>query len=160
TAAGIAWIDPKSGPLAAATAVAAVALPIALQPVVAERDLRVRSHTGALCRYYLDALLGLVPICVHGAQRAVRREHSNLLVEWAAAGFGLQRVVVWAEAIGFVLGFGLAAALLVGHLGRSGETGTVLPLAYWALNMPVLKQEIASIAWQYPTYRNMTLRLM
>jgi ABC-type bacteriocin/lantibiotic exporter with double-glycine peptidase domain len=160
TAAGIAWIDPHCAPLAAAGAVSAVALPLLLQPAVAERDLRVRSHMGALCRYYLDALLGLVPIRVHGAQRAVRREHGNLLTEWAAAGFALQRVAVWAGALQFALGFAIAAALLLQHLSRYSESGTVLLLAYWALNMPVLGQEIASIAWQYPSYRNTTLRLM
>ena len=160
TAVGIAWIDRASAPLAAAAALVAVGLPLALQPVIGERDLRVRSHTGALCRYYLDAMLGLVPIRVHGAQQAVRREHGSLLLEWAGAGFGLQRVVVWVEAAQFAFGFALAAWLLLAYLGRTGGGGATLLVAYWALNMPVLGQEIASIAWQYPAYRNMTLRLM
>jgi ATP-binding cassette subfamily B protein len=160
TAAGIAWLDPRSAPLAAAAAVVALALPLMVQPVVMERDLRVRTHTGALCRYYLDALLGLVPIRVHGAQRAVRREHGKLLLDWAQAGIGLQQVVVWVEAAQYALGFALAAWLLFAHLGRSGEAGAVLLLIYWALNLPVLGQEIAQVAWQYPAYRNMTLRLL
>jgi len=160
TAVGIAWLDPRSAPLAAAAAVVAIALPLAVQPVVMERDLRVRTHTGALCRYYLDALLGLVPIRVHGAQRAVRREHGKLLLDWAQAGIGLQQVVVWVEAAQYALGFALAAWLLFAHLGRSGEAGAVLLLVYWALNLPVLGQDIAQAAWQYPAYRNMTLRLL
>ncbi|MFI5108920.1 MAG: ATP-binding cassette domain-containing protein, partial [Terriglobales bacterium] len=160
TAAGIAWLDPRSASLAIAAAVVALALPLAVQPVVMERDLRVRTHTGALCRYYLDALLGLVPIRVHGAQRAVRREHGKLLLDWAQAGVGLQQVVVWVEAAQYALGFALAAWLLFAHLGRSGEAGTVLLLIYWALNLPVLGQDIAQVAWQYPAYRNMTLRLL
>ena len=160
TAAGIAWLDPRSAPLAAAAAVVALALPLAVQPVVMERDLRVRTHTGALCRYYLDALLGLVPIRVHGAQRAVRREHGKLLLDWAQAGIGLQQVVVWVEAAQYALGFALGAWLLFAHLGRSGEAGAVLLLIYWALNLPVLGQDIAQVAWQYPAYRNMTLRLL
>ena len=160
TAVGIAWLDPRSAPLAAAAAVVAVALPLAVQPVVIERDLRVRTHTGALCRYYLDALLGLVPIRVHGAQRAVRREHGKLLLDWAQAGIGLQQVVVWVEAAQYALGFALAAWLLSAHLGRSGEAGAVLLLIYWALNLPVLGQDIAQVAWQYPAYRNRTLRLL
>lgn len=160
TASGIAWLDPKSAPLAAAAAAVAVGLPLAVQPVVRERDLRVRTHTGALCRYYLDALLGLVPIRVHGAQRAVRREHGKLLLDWAQAGVGLQWIVVWVEAAQYALGFGLAAWLLFAHLGRNGEAGAVLLLIYWALNLPVLGQEIAQIAWQYPAYRSRTLRLL
>ena len=160
TAAGIVWLDPRSAPLAVAAAIVALALPLMLQPVVMERDLRVRTHTGALCRYYLDALLGLVPIRVHGAQRAVRREHGKLLIDWAQAGIGLQQVVVWAEAAQYAVGFALAAWLLFAHLGRSGEAGAVLLLIYWALNLPVLGQDIAQVAWQYPAYRNMTLRLL
>jgi len=160
TTVGIIWLDPRSAPLAIAAAVVALALPLAAQPVVMERDLRVRTHTGALCRYYLDALLGLVPIRVHGAQRAVRREHGKLLLDWAQAGVGLQQVVVWVEAAQYALGFALAAWLLFAHLGRSGEAGAVLLLIYWALNLPVLGQDIAQVAWQYPAYRNMTLRLL
>jgi len=160
TTAGIVWLDPRSAPLAVAAAFVALALPLIVQPVVMERDLRVRTHTGALCRYYLDALLGLVPIRVHGAQRAVRREHGKLLLDWAQAGIGLQQLVVWVEAAQYALGFALAAWLLFAHLGRSGEAGAVLLLIYWALNLPVLGQDIAQVAWQYPAYRNMTLRLL
>ena len=160
TAIGIIWLDPRSAPFAASAAVVALVLPLAVQPVVMERDLRVRTHTGALCRYYLDALLGLVPIRVHGAQRAVRHEHGKLLVDWAQAGIGLQQVVVWVEAAQFALGFALAAWLLFAHMERSGEAGAVLLLIYWALNLPVLGQDIAQVAWQYPAYRNLTLRLL
>ena len=160
TAAGIVCLDPRSAPLAVAAAVVALALPLLVQPMIIERDLRVRTHTGALCRYYLDALLGVVPIRVHGAQRAVRREHGKLLLDWAQAGIGLQQVVVWVQAAQYALGFALAAWLLFAHLARSGEAGEVLLLIYWALNLPVLGQEIAQVAWQYPAYRNLTLRLL
>ncbi len=160
TAAGIAWLDPRLAPLAGIAALSALVLPLLAQPTVIERDLRVRTHSGALSRYYLDALLGLVPIQVHGAQRAVRREHRELLAGWASAGLGLQTVAVWFEALQFTLGFGLAAAMLFLHLARSAEAGAVLLLIYWALNLPVLGQQIAQIAWQYPAYRNRTLRLL
>ncbi len=36
----------------------------------------------------------------------------------------------------------------------------MLLLVYWALNLPALGQEVALIAWQYPSYRNITLRLL
>jgi ATP-binding cassette subfamily B protein len=35
-----------------------------------------------------------------------------------------------------------------------------LLLAYWALNLPFIGQDIAQVAWQYPTLRNRTLRLL
>ena len=105
-------------------------------------------------------MLGLVAIHAHGAQPAVRREHESLLSEWARAGFNLQRTVISLEAIQFLTGFGLAIWLLASHLARSGDSGAVLLLVYWALNLPALGQEVALIAWQYPSYRNVTLRLL
>jgi ABC-type bacteriocin/lantibiotic exporter with double-glycine peptidase domain len=160
TTAGIIWLDPAGATIAVLTAGLSLCLPLAAQPPLAERDLRFRSHTGALSRFYLDALLGLIPVRAHGAERAVRREHESLLVEWARSGIGLQHTVVWIEALQFFAGFGLATWLLLDHLGRSGETGGVLLLVYWALNLPALGQDLALVAWQYPAYRNVTLRLL
>jgi ATP-binding cassette subfamily B protein len=160
TTAGIIWLDPLSAPLALLSALAAVAIPIVSQPLLIERDLRVRTHAGALSHFYLDALLGLVAIRTHGAEPAVRRTHGSLLAEWTKAGLNLQRAVISLETIQFLAGFGLAIWLLASHLGRTGETGAVLLLVYWALNLPALGQEIALIAWQYPAYRNVTLRLL
>ena len=160
TVAGIVWLDPATLPLAGAAGAIALALPLLTQPVLTERDLRVRSHAGALGRFYLDALLGLIAVRAHGAERSVRREHEDLLVEWARAGYRLQRAVVWVEALQLLSGYGLAAWLLLNHLSRSGEAGSVLLLVYWALNLPVIGQEVAQIAWQYPAYRNVTLRML
>ena len=64
------------------------------------------------------------------------------------------------ETLQFIAGFGLAIWLLASHLARSGETGAVLLLVYWALNLPALGQEVALLAWQYPAYRNVTVRLL
>ena len=160
TAAGVIWLDPATLPLVSAAALTALVLPLITQPILSERDLRVRSHAGALARYYLDSLLGLVAIRVHGAERSLRREHEKLLVEWARAGFGLQRAAIWIQAAQLATGFGLAAWLLLDHLSRTGDIGGVLLLVYWALNIPVLGQAIAEVAWQYPGYRNTALRLM
>ena len=158
--AGIVWLDPASAPAAIAAGLTAIALPVLAQPHLAERDLRVRTHAGALTRFYLDALLGLVPVRVHGADRAVRREHESLLTEWGRAGLGLQRSVVGVEAVQSLLGFGLAAGLLWGHLQRSEDAGAMLLLAYWALSLPMIGLEVGALAWQYPAQRNVTLRLL
>ena len=88
-----------------------------------ERDLRFRTHAGALTHFYLDALLGLVAIHTHGGQPAVRREHESLLTEWARAGLNLQRAVISLETLQFLAGFGLAIWLLASHLGRAGNRG-------------------------------------
>jgi ATP-binding cassette subfamily B protein len=160
TAVGIAWLDPASAPLAGLAALLTLGLPLLAQPLLTERDLRVRSHVGSLGRFYLDAFLGLVAVRTHAAERAVRREHQSLLAEWARASLGLQRVVVGVEGVQSLLGFALAAWLLLGYLTRVGEGGSMLLLIYWALNLPVLGQEVALIARQYPAHRNVTLRLL
>jgi ABC-type bacteriocin/lantibiotic exporter with double-glycine peptidase domain len=160
TTAGIAWLDPASAPSAVLAAAVAVGLPLLTHPLLVEHDLRVRTHAGALGRFYLDALLGLVPVRAHGAERAVRREHESLLVEWTHAGFRRQCAVVVIEGVQSLVAFGLIAWLLVGYFARGGEVSGVLLLAYWALNLPALGQEVALIARQYPTLRNVTSRLL
>ena len=160
TTAAIIWLDPYAAPFALTAMVLALAVPLLAQPALAERDLRLRSHLGALGRFYLDAFLGLVPVRTHGAERALRRENDGLLMEWARAGLGLQRLVVWVEALQFLAGFALAACLMLDHMRRFGESGGALLLVYWALSLPVLGQEVAFILWQYPARRNITLRLL
>jgi ATP-binding cassette subfamily B protein len=158
TVAAITWLDPASAPLAVAAGLAAVALPFAFRPQLLERDLRVRTHTGALTRFYLDALLGLVPVRAHAAERAVRREHEGLLVEWAHASLQLVRSVVGLEALVALAGFAAAGTLLLAHASRGLEPAGSLLLAYWALQLPILGDELALFVSQYPHYRNRVLR--
>jgi ATP-binding cassette subfamily B protein len=160
TTAGLIWLDPRRSWVVLSVAAITVILPILMQSRLTERDLRIRNHNGALSRFYLDAMLGLVPIRAHGAERAVRREHEGLLVEWMRAGLGYWRAVVSVEAVQSVAGFALAAWLLFDHLSHAGTSGSVLLMVYWALNLPALGQEIALIAQQYPSARNVTLRLL
>jgi ABC-type bacteriocin/lantibiotic exporter with double-glycine peptidase domain len=159
TTAGLAWIDPRSTPLAILAAASAVALPILTQRSVVERDLKQRAHNGALARFYLDALLGLVAVRTHGAARAVRREHESLLVEWMSAGRSLLSAVLSVEALQALVGFGLAALLLFTYLGRAGESASVLLYVYWALDLPVVGRDIAMLLRQYPSARNVMLRM-
>jgi ABC-type bacteriocin/lantibiotic exporter with double-glycine peptidase domain len=160
TTAGLIWLDPDGAWAAIVVAAIALALPLALQSRLTERDLRIRNHNGALSRFYLDAMMGLAPIRAHGAERAIRREHESLLVEWMRASYEYLRAVVAAETIQSLIGFGLAAWLLFDRLSRAGASGGVLLMVYWALNLPALGQEIAMLAQQYPSQRNVTLRLL
>lgn len=160
TTAAIAWIYPQSALIALLTTLLSVGLPLIVNPYLAERNLRVRNHGGALSRFYLDAMLGLVAVRAHSAERAVRREHEDLLVEWANAGFGFQAAVVAIEGLLSFIGFGLAAWLLFSYLAHGGDAGGVLLLGYWALNLPNLGQMVATMARQYPNHRNVTLRLI
>jgi ABC-type bacteriocin/lantibiotic exporter with double-glycine peptidase domain len=160
TTAGIIWLHPPSAPMALALAGAMVAVPLLFQPVLVERDLRMRSHAGGLARFYLDALLGLVPIRAHAAEEAIKREHAERLAEWARAAWAGARTAVAAETAQTLVGFGLAAWLLFHYLVTAPGSGWALLLVYWALALPVLGQEIGFLIQQYPNHRNVTLRLI
>lgn len=160
TTLAIAWMDPSGAWPAMAVAVLSVILPLAVQPILVERNLRVRAHNGALMRFYLDALLGLVPIRAHGAEMAVRREHESLLTQWVRASLTLIRASLVVEGILALAGVGMAIFLIFGYLRGRTEVEGVLLLLYWALRLPTLGQEVAVSARQYPGMRNVTLRLM
>lgn len=158
TVAGIAWLQPSSAPLALITAVLCIVLPLVIQPVLAERELRVRAHAGALGRFYLDALLGLLPIRVHGARPAMQRQQESLLVQWVKASLrfhGASTVVEGALALS-----GLVMAVLMVRSVSSHSASGLLLLVYWALSLPALGQDIAIVARQYPTLRNVVARLL
>jgi len=158
---GVIRIDPASAWLAIAIVAVSMVLPVALQPLLRERDLRVRNHGGALGGFYLDALLGLVPIRAHRAEAAVRRLHEGLLVEWARASRKLLSLSVLANAAQSVLGLGLAGALLFSHFTRTGGvTGGDLLLVYWTLKLPAAGHGLTMLASQYPMQRNVLLRLL
>ncbi len=160
TTAGIVWLDPASAPWALFAMAVALGLPLAAQPTLTERELRLRSHAAALGRFYLDGLLGLLAVRAHGAERAVRREHEALVADWVRAGRRRQRAAVAIEGAQFVAGFGAAALLLLRHVERGGDGGGALLLVYWALQLPVLGEELAQLAWQYPAHRSLALRLL
>lgn len=156
----IVLLAPSLGGAAAGLTFACLLLPFLAQPLLAERDLRAQTHSGALSRFYLDAFLGLVPVRVHGGERTLQRHHESLLVEWARAGFGLQRLVVLVEAGLSVVAYGFVGWLMFRHLTTPGSLGTALLLAYWALRMPRRGRRIVLAARQYPAIRNRILRLL
>ncbi len=160
TGAGIIWLEPKAAPFVLAALGAALVPVFGAQAALVERDLRARTHSAGLTRFYLDAMLGLVAIRAHGAERTVRQEQEKLLGEWAEAALRLQRAVVRVEAVQLIATFGLIAALLLTRPLEGSVVGQMLLVAYWALNLPVLGQELAMLARQYPAYRNLTLRLL
>ncbi|HKR02645.1 MAG TPA: cysteine peptidase family C39 domain-containing protein, partial [Pyrinomonadaceae bacterium] len=111
TVAAIAWLSPSSAPLVVLAAACSIAVPLISNPVLSERDLRVRTHAGALSRFYLDAFQGIIPIRTHSAEKAVRREHEGLLVEWTRAALSLQKGAVAVEAVQLFTGLSFAAWL-------------------------------------------------
>jgi ABC-type bacteriocin/lantibiotic exporter with double-glycine peptidase domain len=160
TVVGIAWLDPGGAWFAALGAVILLATSALALPTLFERDLRFRTHGGALGRVVLDALLGLVPIRTHGAARALRREHEQLLVEWMRAGADLLRTALTVETLQALVGFGVVVAIVARHSLAEGELGAMLLLIYWALRLPALGERIAQLIRQYPGHRSRALRLL
>jgi ATP-binding cassette subfamily B protein len=160
TLAGIGCIAPQSLPAALGIAALAVGLPIVAQPAVSERDLRVRSHAGVLQGFYLDALLGIVSIRTHSAERSVRREHEGLLVEWARSTKSFIRLSLLVKGAQSTVCLSLAGWLLLTHVQTVGVTGNLLLLVYWVLKLPSLGEGMTALALQYPTQRNIALRLL
>ena len=160
TMVGIIWLAPNYAWLTILAAVLSIAIPMAALPILNERDMRLQTHNGALSKFYLDALLGLVAIKTHSAEESVRREHEGLVAEWARSSLGFHGTMVIIEGLQTFVGFGLAAWILAGYLKTSAETSWILLLVYWALNLPVLGQYLTTIIQQFPTHRNTALRLL
>jgi ABC-type transport system involved in cytochrome bd biosynthesis fused ATPase/permease subunit len=159
TALAIAWLNPPLGILAMFGACAAASIPLIAQRAVAERDLRARTHTGALARFHLDALLGRTALEAHGARRAIEREHEGLLGEWANAVSALQRASVATEGFQMLVGFGLVAWVLLDRFEGVGTSALLLQI-YWLLNLPALGYELALIAREYPSHRSTLVRML
>jgi ABC-type bacteriocin/lantibiotic exporter with double-glycine peptidase domain len=160
TTLGVIWIDPHLWFLALASGAVAVGLPLAAQPLLQEREMRARTHGASLSRFYFDALLGLVPIRTHVADSVIRDEHNNLLSKWADAGLEAGKIAIGIETLQMFAGFGLAALLIVVHAWRYPESSAVLLLAYWAVNIPLIGQELANLASAYPQQHNTALRVL
>lgn len=160
TAAALAWLDPPSTLAALAAAVGAVAVPLALQPQLAERDLRLRTHQGALGQLTLDALLGVVPLRAHRAGQAITRCHDDLAAQWRRAAVGFQRTATIGDGVQALAAAALVGWLLAGYLPRANQPGETLLFTFWALAIPVLGYDLALTARRWPPLRTVVLRLI
>ncbi len=157
---GVIWIAAGSPLLAILAILTAFGFAVLTQPLLAERDMRMRAHSGGLSRYYLDTLLGLIPLRTHSAAQAMRREHESLLVEWARAARRFYTSQALVQGIALTLNTGFAVLIVLRYIEQGGEASGVLLLLYWTLNLPQLGQEMAIQAQQYPTLHNSVLRIL
>ena len=160
TGLAIVWVDPRTAPIVGLLLLISLAAPVLMQPVMMERDLRMRTHLGALSRFFFDSLRGLVPIRYHHARSAIRHEHETQSREWFRSRVALQRSVVGLETIQVAASLALAAWLVTAHLTSQGDIGSILLLVYWTLQLPALAQQIAQLSWQYPAHRNIAARVL
>lgn len=160
TAAGIVWLAPQCAVPAITLAAVSLALPFAAQPPVNERDLRVRTHGGALMRFYLDAMVGIASVRAHAAEAPVRREHESLLAEWVRSSLRLLRVAVAVDGSLALIGAGFVSWLVVTGATEAQRPGVVLLVAYWGLNLPVAGRAFARGLRQYAPLHSVAARFM
>ncbi|MFM7581248.1 MAG: ATP-binding cassette domain-containing protein, partial [Caldilinea sp.] len=160
TSAGVVWLAPESRWAVLTLLLCVCGAAFLSRPLLGERDLRVRTHVGALSRFYLDALLGLLPVRAHSAERSLRREHEMLLVRWARALSEQTGIELILRAAVALAGIGGACWIVLTYLAGGGEASGVLLLLYWALNLPVLSQELVSNTQRYLTSRNHLSRVL
>jgi len=157
---GLIWLYPEGAFIALLALVMTVGLWLLSQPLLIEQDLNLRTHEGALSRFYLDAMLGLTPVRTHSAEHAVRREHEGLLVQWVQASRDFYRTFTGLRALSGLIGVVFAGWLLLSYLHAGKDIVGILLLVYWALRLPALGQVLAGTLQQYPTHRNRLMRLL
>jgi len=160
TAVGISWLSPICAPLALLAVVWSMGCSLLAQWVLAEQDSRIRTQAAALTRFYLDGLLGLIPVRTHAGERALRREHEGILVKWLAASETFFRSDLRLQAVEAVGSYGCTVAIVFYYLLHGGEASGVLLLLYWALNLSGLGQSFTTTLRQYPAQRNHVLRVL
>ena len=141
-------------------AASALGVPFLTFPVLSEQDMRVRTHLGALSHSYLDAMLGLVPLRAHSAERALRREHETILRAWRAAFTRLLDLKMLLVGVQVLLILGSLAWLILRMLSGGAATPLVLLLVFWGLHLAFLGREIMQHFQNYLTQRNLTQRLI
>jgi ATP-binding cassette subfamily B protein len=160
TAAGIIWLSPASTLIVIVSLLVTLGLAFAGQPMLIERDMNLRTHDAALSRFYLDALLGLIPIRTHTAERVVRLEHEGMPVKWIDASLAFYRAETLLHAMAALVGTAFAVWIPFNFIAQGGEASGVLLLVYWALRLPALGHALAASLQQYPMQRNRFLRLL
>lgn len=158
--AGIIAVDPGCTAYALIAAAAALGVPLVFQARLGEMQLSVATYQGGLSRYFLDALLGALPLRAHGGQEVLRGEHERMLGYWAHARRGLIRTSVLVETLIAAIGMLMSAVILYVHLERARDTSSVLLLLFWSQQLPQLGRTLAQSLMEYPARRAAAARLL
>ncbi|RKG85507.1 ATP-binding cassette domain-containing protein [Corallococcus sp. CA049B] len=158
--AALIWAAPHAWHIVLALAAVTLLVPLVAQKLLFEPDLRVQMHSGALSGFTLNALVGLTPIRIHGAERSLRRAQETLLVSWSKARYWLQTLSVGFEG-GLMLGsYGLVMLLVYSYLEGTDRASLVLLVVYWALRFPILGQRLMMLSRAFPNAMNRVRRLL
>jgi ATP-binding cassette subfamily B protein len=160
TASAVAWLYPGSVVLVLLAVGVACGVPILFLPAMVERDLRFREISAALSRFYLDSLLGSRAIQAHGAEGTLRAAQARQLEQWAHAGLRQQSLFARADAVQMGLTLALVVGLIVEQAVAVTNPAGLLLLIYWAISIPLIGRQLATVAWSLPALRNTLLRFL
>ncbi|MFT3693881.1 MAG: ATP-binding cassette domain-containing protein [Kofleriaceae bacterium] len=160
TTAALIWASPGAWPIIVALCLATLILPMVAQKLFFEPDMRVQSQLGALSKFTLNALVGLTPILIHGAERSLRRQQEALLVTWTQARYWLQSLSVWFEGGLMAVSYGLVVWLVYSYLDGNQRASLVLLVVFWALRFPILGQRLLILSRSFPSAMNKVRRLL
>jgi len=160
TAAALIWAAPGSWGIALGLTAATLVLPLVAQQVFSEPDMRVQTHAGSLSGFILNALLGLTPIRIHGAERSLRRGQEAMLVEWTKSRYWLQVLSVGFEGALMLVSYALVVLLVYSYLHTSERASLVLLVVFWALRFPILGQRLLVLTRASPSAMNRVRRLL
>ncbi|HEY8086580.1 MAG TPA: cysteine peptidase family C39 domain-containing protein, partial [Polyangiaceae bacterium] len=150
TSAALVWAAPSEWKITLGLASVTLLIPLVAQWFFFEPDMRIQTHSGALSGFILNALLGLTPIRIHGAERSMRRGQEALLVEWTRNRYKLQSLSVAFEALFTTTGYALVVYLVFSYLHSSSKASLVLLLVFWALRIPTLGQRLLVLTRNFP----------
>lgn len=158
--AALIWAAPHAWSTVLALAAVTLLVPLVAQKLLFEPDLRVQMHSGALSGFTLNALVGLTPIRIHGAERSLRRAQETLLVSWTKARYWLQTLSVGFEGGLMLVSYGLVMLLVYSYLAGTNRASLVLLVVYWALRFPILGQRLMVLSRAFPNAMNRVRRLL
>jgi ATP-binding cassette subfamily B protein len=160
TSVGIIWLCPSYAGITIGVTIIVLSISFFTQPILKEQDLSFRTHIGAMNRFYLDALLGLIPVRTHCAEKAVQSEHEVLHVKWWDSGRTFYRTYLIILTIEMIVITAFAIFIIFHYVKYSGEASGVLLLVYWIMKLSVILENFTNILQQYPMQRNRMLRLL
>lgn len=154
---GIAWLAPSAAPLAALAVLTTMILPLGLVGPLRERDFRRRVQDGALSRFILDSLLGIVPLKSHVGNPALRSEHEEVLAAWRESSSAFSRASTSAEVVQLITGYTFSAWLVLAFLPT--ERAHALLFVYLALSIPAWGRAFTLILRELPQDLNIVRRI-
>lgn len=155
TAAGIIWLDPGSTVTVLLAIVGYFGILYIFFPKIIACSYQVRVEDNYVERYPLDALRGLIPIRTHSAERVMRRAFDEKLIPWSNAQLSMFQMLAFLQSLVAFVYAGVVAWLLYSYVARGGAMEGILLLAYWAINLPKILNDLTQAVSGYASIQGL-----